>query len=85
MSDIENDQTYSSASENDIDYPEEEYYFKEKSPSPEPENEIPECVYCDKSILQTPHKCGATVNCLDNKNIMRLDCQCMWHKQIKNL
>ena len=63
----------------------ESFDFEERSSSPLPEDNIPECIYCYRSLLHVPHICGATTGCQDKSNILLKTCDCQWHKQIKKL
>jgi len=68
----------------------EEYYheedeFEQRSSSPMPEDNTPDCIYCGRSVFHTPHTCGATEGCKDKNNLLIKDCKCKWHKQLKKL
>jgi hypothetical protein len=63
----------------------EEDLYDERSSSPIPEDDTPECIYCGKSLLSVPHTCGATEGCKNKNSIIIKNCQCNWHKQLKKL
>ena len=67
------------------DFDEDYFYEEQRSSSPVPEDNTPDCIYCGRSVFHTPHTCGAAEGCKDKNNLLIKDCKCKWHKQLKKL
>jgi hypothetical protein len=84
-SDIEDEFENGNYGEEFNDFDEDYFYEEQRSSSPVPEDNTPDCIYCGRSVFHTPHTCGAAEGCKDKNNLLIKDCKCKWHKQLKKL